>query len=278
MFDELLIAVDGSDCARMAAKHGLELAATYGADVEVVTVYGGDVERGRATLDDIDDMADGVGVTVETELLSGKPAKAIVERAGECGADLIVVGRRGRSGVRARLLGTVTERILRRSPVPVLTVPKGIDERDTETGYGNVLVTTDGSELAAEAGPYGADLARRFDAALHVLNVVDIQAEAGVFDAGGVDSEYIERLETRGHQAVDELVAAVDVTDLGVRRAVVRGTAHDAIADYVEENGVDVVVMSSEGQSNLAGQQLGTVAGRVLRTVDEPVLVVTESA
>ncbi|GAB6861553.1 universal stress protein [Haloplanus litoreus] len=276
MFDELLIAVDGSDCARTAAKYGLELAATYDADVEVVTVYGGDTERGQAILDDIADMAGDVGVTVGTELLAGKPAKAITARAGERSADLIVVGRRGRSGVRARLLGTVTERVLRRSPVPVLTVPEGDVESDTGTAYGNVLVTTDGSELAAAAGPYGADLARRFDAALHVLNVVDIQAEAGVFDAGGVDREYIERLETRGHQAVDELVAAVDASDLDVRRAVVRGAAHDAIGEYVDENGVDVVVMSSEGQSNLAGQQLGTVAGRVLRTVDEPVLVVTE--
>ncbi|MFC7173461.1 universal stress protein [Haloplanus litoreus] len=275
MFDELLIAVDGSDCARTAAKYGLELAATYDADVEVVTVYGGDTERGQAILDDIADMAGDVGVTVGTELLAGKPAKAITARAGERSADLIVVGRRGRSGVRARLLGTVTERVLRRSPVPVLTVPEGDVESDTGTAWKR---SRDDRRQRTRrgGGPYGADLARRFDAALHVLNVVDIQAEAGVFDAGGVDREYIERLETRGHQAVDELVAAVDASDLDVRRAVVRGAAHDAIGEYVDENGVDVVVMSSEGQSNLAGQQLGTVAGRVLRTVDEPVLVVTE--
>jgi len=276
MFDDILIAVDGSDRARRAAKYGVELAATYDAAVDVVTVYGGDAEEGQAVLDDVAEMADGAGVVVETEVLSGKPATTIATRADERGADLLVVGRRGRSGIRARLLGSVTERVLRRSPAPVLTVPEGAVDGDTGTEYGNVLVTTDGSELAAEAGPYGADLARRFDAALHVLNVVDIQAEAGVFDAGGVDSEYIERLETQGHQAVDELVATVDASDLDVRDDVIRGVAHDAIGEYVEENGVDLVVMASEGQSNLAGQQLGTVAGRVLRTVDRPVLVVTE--
>ncbi|MFD1634784.1 universal stress protein [Haloplanus ruber] len=276
MFDDILIAVDGSDRARRAAKYGVELAATYDAAVDVVTVYGGDAEEGQAVLDDVAEMADGAGVVVETEVLSGKPATTIATRADERGVDLLVVGRRGRSGIRARLLGSVTERVLRRSPAPVLTVPEGAVDGDTGTEYGNVLVTTDGSELAAEAGPYGADLARRFDAALHVLNVVDIQAEAGVFDAGGVDSEYIERLETQGHQAVDELVATVDASDLDVRDDVIRGVAHDAIGEYVKENGVDLVVMASEGQSNLAGQQLGTVAGRVLRTVDRPVLVVTE--
>ncbi|GAB3319208.1 universal stress protein [Haloplanus salinarum] len=275
MFDTILIAVDGSDCAHRAAKHGLELAARYDAAVDVVTVYGGETERGNATLDEATDLAADVGVTVETDLLSGKPAGAIAEYAAERGTDLVVVGRRGRSGVRARLLGSVTERVLRRSPAPVLTVPPGDVDDGTGAAYGDVLVTTDGSEVAAEAAPYGADLARRFGAAFHALNVVDVQAEAGVFDAGGVDSEYIERLETRGHQAVDELVAAVDVSDLDVRRSVVRGRPHEAIDEYVREDDVDLVVMSSEGQSNLAGQQLGTVAGRVLRTVDRPVLVVT---
>jgi len=150
---------------------------------------------------------------------------------------------------------------------------------DTGTAYENVLVTTDGSPLAEEAGPYAADVARRYGAILHVLNAVDVQAEAGVFDAGGVDREYIERLERRGHDAVEDLIATVgedENEDLDVREAVIRGHAPEVIADYVDESDVDLVVMSSEGQSNLTGQQLGTVAGRVLRTVDRPVLVVTE--
>jgi nucleotide-binding universal stress UspA family protein len=275
MFDRLLIAVDGSSCARRAAKFGLELAARYDADVEVVTVASDETTLGRNALDDVEKLAAEVGVDVATERLSGKPARTIVARAAECDADLIVVGRRGRTGVRARFLGTVTERILRRSAVPVLTVPDGDVTNTTGTAFERVLVTTDGSDIAGRAGPYGSDLARRVGAALHVLNVVDIQAEAGVFNAGGVDREYVERLERRGREAVDDLVAAAETTGLDVRRAVVRGSAHEAIDEYVEENGIDLLVMSSEGQSNLASQQLGTVTGRVLRTVDRPVLVVT---
>ncbi|AXG06674.1 universal stress protein [Haloplanus rubicundus] len=276
MFDRLLIATDGSDCARRAAKYGIELAARYDADVDVVSVYRGGETQGQATLDEIADLAADAGVAVDTELLSGKPAKSIVDYADETGADLIVVGRRGRSGVRERLLGSITERVLRRSGPPVLTVSGSEVDADTGTAYDDILVTTDGSDLAAEAGPYAANLAGRFDAILHVLNAVDVQAAAGVFNAGGVDREYIERLERKGQRAVDDLIAGIDATDLDVREAVVQGYAPDVIADYVDENDVDLVVMSSEGQSNLAGQQLGTVAGRVLRTVDRPVLVVTE--
>lgn len=276
MFDRLLIAVDDSDCARRAAKYGLELAARYDADVDIVTVYGGDADRGQEILDEAASMADDADVAVDTDLLSGKPARTIAERAAERGADLVVVGRRGRSGVKARLLGSTTERILRRSDPPVLTVPANGIDPDTGTDYADILVTTDGSDLAEEAGPYAAGLARRFDAALHALSVVDVQSEAGLFDAGGVGTDYIERLESRAEAAVDDLLAGIDTTELDVREATVRGYAPDAIGEYVDDSGIDLIVMSSEGQSNLAGQQLGTVAGRVLRTVDRPVLVVTE--
>ncbi|WP_338741911.1 universal stress protein [Haloplanus salilacus] len=275
MFDDVLIAVDGSECARRAAKHGFELAARYDAEATVVTVYGGADERGRAVLDETAALATDVGVPVESELLSGKPASTIAGRAADGGADLVVVGRQGRSGVAKRILGSVTERLLRRSDVPVLTVPAGDIEDDTGADYGTVLATTDGSEVAERVAPYGADIARRFGATLHALSVVDIQAEAGVFNAGGVGKEFVERLETRGRQAVDDLVDGIDTADFEVRTSVVRGTAHDAIADYVDDEGVDLLVMSSEGQTNLAGQQLGTVTGRVLRSVDRPVLVVT---
>jgi nucleotide-binding universal stress UspA family protein len=276
MFNQLLIATDGSDCARRAAKYGIELADAYDAAVDVVSVYRGDEAQGQATLDEITDLAADAGVAADTELLSGKPAKSIVDYADEIDADLIVVGRRGRSGMRERLLGSITERVLRRSGPPVLTVPGSEVDADTGTAYDDILVTTDGSDLAAEAGPYAADVARRFGAILHVLNAVDVQAEAGVFNAGGVDREYIERLETKGQRAVDDLLTGIDITGLDVREAVVQGYAPDVIAEYVDGNDVDLVVMSSEGQSNLAGQQLGTVAGRVLRIVDQPVLVVTE--
>lgn len=276
MFDRLLIAVDGSDCARRAAKYGLELAARYDAAVDVVAVYGGDSAEGRSFLDDIAEMATDMGVAVDTDILAGKPAGSIARRADERGADLVVMGRRGRSGVKDRLLGSVTERVLRRVGPPVLTVPSNGIEADTGTDYADVLVTTDGSDLAEKAGPYAADVVRRFEATLHVLSAVDLQAEAGVFDAGGVDQEYIERLEDRAGEAVDGLVASPGMADLDTREAVIRGHAPDVIAEHAGENDIDLIVMSSEGQSNLAGQQLGTVAGRVLRTVDRPVLVVTE--
>lgn len=63
------------------------------------------------------------GVAVTHHLESGEPASTILKVAGKSGADLVVVGTHGRTGVRHLLLGSVAEKLVRLAPVPVLTVP-----------------------------------------------------------------------------------------------------------------------------------------------------------
>jgi nucleotide-binding universal stress UspA family protein len=62
------------------------------------------------------------GADIETDMLRGRPDRAIVQRAGEGEYDLIVIGSHGRDGVARVLLGSVAEKVVRRSPVPVLVV------------------------------------------------------------------------------------------------------------------------------------------------------------
>ena len=62
------------------------------------------------------------GLTVETAVMSGKPAQAIVERAKDGGFDLIVMGTHGRTGLFHVVMGSVAARVLRSAPCPVLTV------------------------------------------------------------------------------------------------------------------------------------------------------------
>jgi len=61
-------------------------------------------------------------VPLETTTVEGSPAREIVDHAASIGADLVVMGTHGRSGVDRLLLGSVAERVVRSSPVPVLTV------------------------------------------------------------------------------------------------------------------------------------------------------------
>ncbi len=64
-------------------------------------------------------------VAYECIVLSGDPATAVLRAADEFGADLIILGTHGRTGVKRLLLGSVAEKVLRESPVPVLTVRPG---------------------------------------------------------------------------------------------------------------------------------------------------------
>lgn len=287
MFETILIPVDGSDTAKRAVRVGRTFAKRYDARLDVLYVLeegshlpgtDGQIpkEKGREILDESADLTTESDIEVDTCLVEGQPHEAITERANETDSDLIVMGRHGRSGLRERFLGTTTDRVVRHTSVPVLAVPGATVDRSTSGTYDNILLTTDGSENAVRAAPYGEDIAQHFEASLHLLNVVDVQTEAGVFDAGGVSEEFIERLEEDGHEAVEQLAQQIDDTELPVESAVVRGHPQEAIADYTTENDIDLIVMSSEGESNLVSQSLGSVTDRVLRTVDVPVFVVFE--
>ncbi|EMA19451.1 universal stress protein [Haloarcula amylolytica] len=297
MYDHVLIPVDGSDEATAAARRGLALAKDFNATAEVVHVVdqrarrltrtdresGRLREHGESVLADIESLADDIGQPVTTKLLEGKPSVQIDKYARETDAGLIVLGRQGLTGLGKRLLGGVTEQLLHRTAVPVLVVSDGTQAEGNEFDYSRVLVTTDGSETANTATRHVAAVADQYNALVHVLNVVDIQAAGGAFNAGGLNEAFIERLEADGRDAVaataDELETAA--SDVAVETAVERTDSLDGVAagirKYVSDRDIDLVVMASHGRSNLKRQLLGSVTSQLLRTVDVPVLVTPRS-
>lgn len=81
------------------------------------------VENGRRVLEESREVAEGEGLTVAaTELATGRPARQITVYASENGIDLVVMGSHGRSGLSRIVLGSITERVLRASTVPVTVV------------------------------------------------------------------------------------------------------------------------------------------------------------
>lgn len=295
MYDRVVIAVDGSDEARAAARRGIALAAGFDADVDVLHVVPRAAlrltvtaderselrERGEAILSEIEGVAADLGHPVSTMLREGRPASTICEYVTETDAALVVLGRQGMTGLGKRLLGGVTERVLHQSDAPVLVVPEDADLAGDGSEYSRILLPTDGSENAERATPHAVALAENRDAAIHVLHVVDLQAAGGVFDAGGLRSEFVERLEARGEAAVSDVASEIaDASpDAEVVTTVERTTSYDGaaagISGYADREDVDLVVMGSHGRSNLRRQLLGSTASTVLRTVDVPVLVVT---
>ncbi|WP_435363213.1 universal stress protein [Haloarchaeobius sp. DYHT-AS-18] len=275
MFEQVVIAVDGSECATRAARAGIALAGTYSGRVTAVAAAHEELDEGtaREILGEVEELGADAGVPVEAHVIADRPSVAIVDLANRVDAGLIVIGRHGNSGIRDRLFGSVTNRVLRTAERHVLTVPGEGPIADYET----VLLPTDKSKAAREAVAPAADLADRYDAALHLLTVIDVRSEAGPFSAGGVDQEYVDSLladELTDLETLADEYATFAGDGVSFELATRSGTPSTGIAEYVDEQGVDLVVMASTGESSLAGQLLGSTTDRVLRLVDVPVLVV----
>ncbi|MEF8840168.1 MAG: universal stress protein [Haloarculaceae archaeon] len=283
MYDRILVPVDGSAPSKRAVGYGTLLAEAYGAELELLHVLadgrhegddrGPGDERGEAVLAAAAELV-GDRVPVGTRLLEGVPHRRVVEHVAGSGVDLVVMGRRGRAGLGEGLLGSVTERVVVGTDAPVLVVPEG--DTNAPEGFSAVLLPTDGSENAEAATGHAVDLVRRFGTDLHVATVVDAESAGGLFGAEDVTDDLIERLEASGEEAVERMVAAVLAVgpELDPATAVVHGTPHEGIRDYVVEHGVDLVAMGSRGRSGIERQLFGSVTKRVLRVADVPVLVV----
>lgn len=141
MDDRILVPVDESDQSRTAFEYALEtfpeasITALHAIDPRDFRTYGGiegwvdmeqlaDQQRAHAEqlVEDARAQAEERGITVGTAVVTGKPAQSIVDYAEENDIDHIVIGSHGRSGVSRVLLGSVAERVVRRSPVPVTIV------------------------------------------------------------------------------------------------------------------------------------------------------------
>lgn len=140
--------------------------------------------------------------------------------------------------------------------------------------YDEILVPTDGSEAVETAIEHAFDLAATYDATIHALYVVDdTYGGAGLM---GVDAQdTVSELRTMGEEEVDTIATRGEDRGLTVETAVNEGLPHEGILDYADDNGIDLLVMSSRGRSGVSRFVFGSVTERVVRLSDRPVLVVS---
>jgi nucleotide-binding universal stress UspA family protein len=139
-----------------------------------------------------------------------------------------------------------------------------------------ILVPTDLSEFSKHAMRYGCEFANRFNAELHLLNIVqDVVAmvpEPGMaFPAPG---EYLQELQQASTKALAELPDPTWLRGVNVVRHVRVGTPFLEIVRYAKETGIDLIVIGTHGRSGLAHVLLGSTAEKVVRKSPCPVLTV----
>lgn len=126
--DNVLVPTDGSEGAEAATQHAIDLVTEVGGTLHALNVTSGGREEGSSPIDDVRDRGEAAGVEVVTATRSGRPHEVIAGYVAEAEIDIVVMGTHGRTGLRRYLLGSVTERTVRFSPVPVVSVkPKSAD-------------------------------------------------------------------------------------------------------------------------------------------------------
>jgi len=142
--------------------------------------------------------------------------------------------------------------------------------------YDEVLVPTDGSEGTRAAVEHAIDHAKRYDATLHVLYVVD--ARIGVVHETTPEDVFAE-LEEQGQMAIEQVKSQAKAADVHTIQGVVaRGDPHQAILDYVSDRDIDLVVMGTHGRTGLDHYLIGSVTEKVVRLSDVPVMTVPLAA
>lgn len=292
----VLLAIDGSDNSQLATDFVAAAAWPAGTRIVVaeavesgVALFGGpwpaltliqtdDIEaavRDQAlrTVNAAAALLQAPGRTIETMVLGGRAATAIVAHARAMAADLVVVGSRGHGTIESMLLGSVSAEVIDHSPVPVL-VARG-------AGTARIVFGWDGSDCAKEA----AGLVRSWpifrDSTVRVTSVGDngIPWWTGFPEAGSPElmPMYVDATDaSRKHaeQIAHEMAADLNDAGLAAHADVRMGDGAVELLAAAEDVDADLIVVGTHGRTGLARLVLGSVARNVVHHATCSVLVV----
>lgn len=287
----ILVATDFSPPARHAAQRATRLAQEVGVPMTLMHVLpGGTLQELRQwlgaghrmeqqLLDDASRELEAVvaglqarpGVGIHTEQCIGIPVEEIVREAEARDAGVLVVGARGSGYLRRLVLGSTSERLLRRTTRPVLVVRQTPHEP-----YRRVLVALDFSAWSFEAITLARQVAPH--ARLVLFNAYQVPFEsklqyAGV-DAATIDV-YRQQARADATRQVNALAASSGLKADDWEPCIVEGDASQCILEFEQEKDCDLVVLGKHGTSVTEGLLLGSVSKHVLDEGSTDVLVST---
>jgi nucleotide-binding universal stress UspA family protein len=292
----ILCPIDFSDVSRHALDHAVALARWCKARVTVLyacelrtpafgTAYVGpealepvvltEIER-QELLDRLDEYVapdrDASGVEIDTILdETVDVASSVLRYASSLHADLIVLGTHGRSGFERLMLGSVAEKVLRKSCCPVMTVPPRITEalpRRTDSMQ-RIVCGVDFSPSSARALEYAASLARESGARLTAVHVIDVPS--GAADLSGL-AEFRTALFHDAHRKLADMIKTDVPHDVSVDELILVGRIYREILRVAMEQQADLIVLGVHGRGMVDQAFFGSTANHVVREATCPVM------
>lgn len=224
------------------------------------------------------------GVTISCEAHESNPADQIINQAETDSNTLIAIVTHERSGLGRWVLGSVTDKVLHGASNPLLiTHAQDEGKAPTEATLKNLVVPSDGSELADRVLPHVTALAAALD-----LNVIIVRVTASadeyyryvdVSSAAGINTERFDAYAQEAEDQAASYLSQVKETMLknevkSVEDRVVSGNSAISILDLVQETPDCLVALTTHGRSGVERWILGSVTDRLIRHSGQPVLVI----
>ena len=304
MYKRMLVTLDGSELAEVVFPYAKELAGRLDLDLiflhvcnpeehQLLPMHRAYVERAAEIIRrDSEEVREKTGVqpggkAIEArgEVAVGHPAEEILRYADENEIDLILIATHGRSGVRRWAMGSVADKVLRASKVPVWLVRAAIPEEIVYDKWPSttILVPLDGSELAESVLPHVEAVAKQRGAELVDVVLLTV-CEPPVIPSDYPPTmplgweEHVEREMDKFRRVSEQYLAGVEkrLKDVGlkVRSEVLMGRPAEEIVDYASRNPFNLIVMATHGGSGLGRWAFGSVADKVLRVISSPIFLV----
>jgi nucleotide-binding universal stress UspA family protein len=286
----ILCPIDFSDPSQHALDHAVMMAGWYGARITALHVRHpaflveppilvADFATAPDGLQEVESRlhhwlapARAAGIACDVMAVDASNAAAcIVDVASRVEADLIVLGTHGRSGFERLLLGSVTERVVRTSRVPVITVPPPAVATHA-LPFTHVLCGIDFSSPSVEALQFALSVVRQSGAALTLVHVLEFPFEGETFDASFDAEVYHTAVAADAARRLDALIT--DEVRQWCQPAVrmVRGRAHEELVAVAAEVRADLIVLGVHGRNAVDLMLFGSTTNQVIRRSTCPVL------
>lgn len=286
MISHIVICTDGSEYSEGAVREGIGLAKKNNAKITALSVIDFNAEFDALAPDllekmeeqaaghvrSVKNLAEKEGLVCNAFVLRSENAYlAIAEEAAKLKADMIIMGRRGKTGLKRLLVGSVAKRTIGHAHCNVLVIP-----RNAVLTCKTILLATDGSKFSEAAAAEAIGIAKKCGAELIVVTAVH--------------AESLAPLDVVSSQMQKDLIAGVEmaaaeksitfVRELAEKEGVkisaltYAGSPADVIIHTAREKKADLIVVGSHGRTGIDRLLLGSVAERVIGTADCATLVV----
>jgi nucleotide-binding universal stress UspA family protein len=287
----ILCPTDFSEASAHAVDHAVALAAYGKSTITALHVVGliepwveGELERLRARTAVFFASAAAKGIALDVVVEADQPVRGILKRAVDLPADLIVMGTHGTSGFEHLVLGSVTEKVLRKSPCPVLTVPPRAQVR-AHIPFERLVCAVDFSSASLAAVQFASSLAQSSGAQLMLLYSLEWPwmeppAPAGE-DLPRQQAVALAEFRKYSHEQASKRLESLipdSVPPLRVTTCVRDGKPAAQILEAAAQGCADLIVLGVGTRNAVDLAFLGSTANHVVRAAPCPVLTVREAS